>query len=387
MKLSKLFLIFSALVLALAVSSKAHAFKILSALTEGCHEKMTLGMFGQLSPGGFRGDDLPSLAPLLTRLKARAETDGIPQDEASRGLRREIANRYGWGAMSEAELYIFSSILAGVRSPDTNGHSIVDFSQIRGSHIRDDDQNAHFLRRKDDDGHTGDLNVINATKTRLLGQTASVLAGWAGTASLNRTERWTFAFYGESDVTVFSPAFDLGLIVHALQDSYAHALRDETDMKIIAVENYIDLVLAKYEEVRDGPGHSERLDQCNEHDTFDAGRIETARALEAIDAQLAAGTQDTTATATVFDDIFSYRAGCTFANRYCDSLWYRKATEQISEPYEVGCGLLKRRSDKNGSGGGAALFEPFLLRHFLVLLLLASLPILTALGLRRTWRN
>jgi hypothetical protein len=388
------------LVISLANAAEANAFKILSALTEGCHENITLAALGQPT-NGFNGDSLPSVAPMFARFVARAELEGIPQDEASRGLRRETARRYGWGNMSEAAQFVLSSFIAGVRAPDTGGYSIVDLSQIRGSHIRDDQQTAHFLRRQNDDFAAGDLSAIQDAKSRLSDLSSQVLNTWASSNSAQRRERWTFAFYGEKDVTVFSPAYDMGLIAHAIEDSYAHALRDENDLKIIAVENYLDLVRDRYDGTRDGPGHSERLDQCNVHDSFDLPRIDAARkstatVFNALDAAMATNGTDVTGVNSAFDTTFAYKAGCDVSNQYCDGLWYRKAKEEISEPYEVGCGLVAPVAHHNGDSGptgpgsiSADLLETrisisaSLLRNAMVFFMLVLLPVGFALRLRR----
>lgn len=369
-------------------TNQAHAFKILSALTDPCHEKITLGALGH-ERGGFLGDGLPSTAAMIARMSAKAEADGIPTDEASRGLRREIARRFGIGNLSEAEQYVISSFLAGVRAPDTGGYSIVDFSQIRGSHIRDDEQSAHFLRRKGDDGTPGDTAVIQETTNRLANLATQALTSWNTPGAHSVVARWTFAFYGERDVTVFAPAYYMGLIAHGVQDSYAHALRDENDFKVIAVSNYLDVVMDGYSNGRDGPGHSERLDQCNENDAFDLPRIDaarrdSARAFDTLDQQMAANGSDTTAFVSTLQSVFDYKSGCTADNEYCGGLWYKKAKEEISEPYEVGCGLVKSHShdDHHHPMGNFTTS----LSKTTVLFCLFAMPLLIALIQRRIRR-
>ncbi|CAN5661541.1 hypothetical protein BH10BDE1_BH10BDE1_27410 [soil metagenome] len=398
--LSQVSACFASLLLTIGLVPSAHAFKILSALTDGCHENITLGALGQTT-AGFNGDGLPSVAPMLARMVARVESEGVPQDDASRGLRRETARRYGWGNLSEAMQFVLSSFIAGVRAPDTGGYSIVDFSQIRGSHIRDDQQPAHFLRRKEDNNAAGDVSAIQDGVTRIQNLGALVLSTWSSSGRAQRNERWTFAFYGEKDVTIFAPAFDMGLMAHAIEDSYAHALRDENDLKIIAVENYMDLVMNQYDGTRDGPGHSERLDQCNVHDSFDLPRIDvarksTAKTFLALDAQMALNGTDLTAVTAVFDDIFAYKAGCDLSNQYCHGLWYQKAKEEISEPYEIGCGLMapiSHHHDHDGSSTGPGSLttdvlntrvsiSASLLRNAMVFFMLVLLPLGVALRLR-----
>lgn len=383
----------AALVSNFVLPSDAQAFKIVSALTDGCHENITMGSLGKSSPA-FNGDGTPSTASLLARFVQRVTTEGIPQDEASRGLRRENANRYGWGGYTEAEQYILASFLAGVRAPDTGGYSIVDFSQIRGSHIRDDEQSAHFLRRKDSDGTQGDIAVIQETTTRLATLANAALTQWATGGTAETRVRWTFAFYGERDVSVFGPAYNLGLIAHAVQDSYAHALRDENDLRVIAIANYLEVILDGFSDDRDGPGHSERLDQCNVNDSFDAPRInearrQTARVFEVLDQQMASNGVDTSAFSAALAAVFDYKPGCNGANRYCNGLWYQKSLEDVSKPYEVGCGLARPASHHDhhhGSGGGGKMTTSLSV-NAMVFFLLIGLPILTALGLRRRSRS
>lgn len=337
-------------------SRPAFSFQILSALTDACHEKMTLGVLGY-GPASFRESDPSPLAAFYSRMVAKASAVGVPADRASEGMVREMENRFQWSGLSQAQKFVLASFVAGVRSPDTNGFSIVDINHLRGLHIRNQEQSAHILRRSDQDGGGADLEAIEEARARILNLVRAAQTSWNGDASLYRDERWTFAFYGEHTVRVMAAAYDLGVALHVLQDAYAHVIRDD-QFRVLAISNFVEAVIGEHDEASDGPAHSERMDRCAvETDDFDRMRVDEAREraiqfLNAVDSTFQAESYDETGVAATLDPIFTYQPGCHSGNAYCGSVWYQKAREKFTGPFSVSCGLMRSVDDDGPWGDG-----------------------------------
>lgn len=359
----------------LFLSTPSWAFQILAATTQPCHERMLLGVFGQ-GPGGFIGNGTPSVQTLLNLFVQRVEQLGVPQDRGTQGLMREMNKRFLWDGRSEAEIFVFSSFVAGVRNPDTRGFSIVDINQVRSIHVRDDDQDAHTLRQSKDDEPNGSSQAINDTVTRLYKNFTAAQQAWASNGFTK--QRWTFAFYGEQEVNVFGPAYQLGLIAHAIQDSYAHAVRDD-NLKIVTVLNYVDLMLGAHRKERDGLGHSDRMDRCDaEGSSFDQLRINEARVrvaevFNAAENILANNLSDISSLQTIVGQIYDFRSGCDISNDFCGSSWYAYATSEVTKPLLSGCGLVIPKDFSQMGRGSPQASTVFLL---------LVMPLLMALVLR-----
>lgn len=339
----------------LLFASRSYGFHIHSFRSDPCHEKMVLGTFDR-QPFPFSASDDPTLENLISEFVRRVE-GRVPSDAATQGMIREISNFYGLRDLSLEERYVLSSLVAGTRSPDTDGFSIVDFNEVRHIHIQDENQGSHALRRSTMEEPSGSIESIREAQGKIIELTRSVLTQWQGEGELTRAERWTFPFYGEKSVLVFGPAYDIGVLSHVIQDSYAHAYRDE-QMRILTIANYVDVMHENHHEERDGPPHSDRLDRCEVYsDDFDRARVQaavraTARYLEALSNRLASRAEldnPPDNPQVILNDIFEYRPGCSHENQYCGSIWAEKAAEDFTKPFSLAaCGSLL--SKKQGPG-------------------------------------
>ncbi len=343
----------------LLITSHAHAFQILSTVTNSCHESMTLGLVG----AGSQEFRQPAPSVLLSRFVATVRQIGVPQDRATQALIKEMDARFNWAGLDDATRYVLASLVAGARMPDTHGFSVIDIDHVRDNHLTDSAQATHMLRNRTDDLSDGNQQAITRTRAQLSSFVTTVLSQYANSQFLTQ-QTWAFPFYGEVSVQLFGPAFFLGQVSHSIEDSYAHTIRD-SNFNILAISNYIEAMEDDIDEDRDGPPHSDRLDQCNMADAFDKMRIDEAqrqllRVYNQFDSTIAANSQDPAAVESILDDVFIYQAGCVNSNNYCGSEWIAKAREEVSKPYKLGfnCGLVKDFRGPRGPGGFGLLLLP-----------------------------
>ena len=129
----------------LGLAAPAQAYTIGTGFTEGCHERITARAFDEI----------------LGLLQAPVE---LPEEDdwkrvggfavRSAGIDRE--------SLTETEFYILHSLLAGVRSPDTDGHSVLNLDRARALHTDPAPigQYAHALRASEDDYQEGNRAAV-----------------------------------------------------------------------------------------------------------------------------------------------------------------------------------------------------------------------------------
>jgi hypothetical protein len=335
-------LVASALVVVWALPLSADAFYILSPKTEACHEHIMLGSL-QATQAPF-GDSSISTAALLAHFVARAEDRSEIFEQGTRAFTDEISERFGLDDRSRAEQFILASFVAGVRHPDTDGLSVVKFNETRSLHLQDRNQPKHALRKSAHDHEAGDADSWRSADGPLV------------------AERWSFSFYGAVEVWIFGPAFQLGQASHVVQDAFAHALRDD-HLRITAMGNFVDALQKGYSEPRDGPAHSDRLDECDvENSVFDEMRVVEARdATATLLAATAAIFEGDGGPGALEDEIqkrvdpaldraFAHRPGCSYDNDYCGSDWAPIADSDPTEPYELTfCSAESKKSRTSAS--------------------------------------
>ncbi|MGK0360203.1 MAG: hypothetical protein ACI9U2_002516 [Bradymonadia bacterium] len=324
----------SGLVLGSLLAPSAHAFQILTAASSPCHERLTAGGFG-LQPAPFG-----TVAGLrvFDALLARAETAALPTDKATRSFIKDVGDTYGVAVDTPLEQWVVASIIAGAREPDTRGFAVVSFNELRTTHIKDDLQAPHSLRRANHDGEEGNESAIVAAREPLTQRLQEAHESfWSADPRLKT--RWTFAFYGEVNVRVFEPAFRMGQMAHTLQDAFTHTLRNE-DLEIVTVLNFVDASLGRLDEPVDGLNHSDRLDNCDTSNAFDRERIEAARdatasMMLAVSDVLAMQTLDAGPLDAVLDVSYAYAPGCTVDNEYCGTAWLAPARTALTGPVDI----------------------------------------------------
>lgn len=337
----------------LLVAGSAHGFQILTAASTPCHERLTLGGFG------LRGGAFSSTAAdraVFDALVARARAHGIPKDKVTRSFVRDVEDTYTFDVADGDEAWVAASIIAGAREPDTRGFAVVAFNELRTTHIGDEFQAPHSLRRASHDGEAGNAGAIADARAHLQAKLEDAHAiFWSDDPILR--ERWTFAFYGETRVRVFGPAFRLGQMAHTLQDGFTHTLRN-ADLEIVSVLNFVDASLGRIREARDGLNHSDRLDRCDTDNEFDIERINGARdatisMLAAASGVFAQQSFNPAPLDAVLDVAYAYAPGCTVENDYCDTHWLAPARSQLTGPVDLS--VCAARPGRDGGSWWALL--------------------------------
>jgi hypothetical protein len=344
----------------------ARAYTLASGFSESCHERITLAAFGVLL------DELDTSHVIL------------PASDLWRKVAAELApaivgtTGQSTASLSDAQKFILFSAVIGVRSPDTEGHSVSNLDALRRAQIDPDptSQHLHCLRATADDGFAGDLNVLRGAKTlvRQMLTEAATVAQQASPAR-NRTVPFYLDFYGQIQVEVDGAAYLSGRAMHVLQDSFSHTLRTGDGRTVNSVLNYIDGISWHLEESRDGMGHSDSLDDCHRQDL--APMVERAAAVSSAAARAVvalARNQDGTLldkglgrcpageTVPASCDWLEYLPACEAAlgsgdasaaqaqccspaNGYCASPFLKIAQEKVTKPYIqtlFGCAVARR---------------------------------------------
>lgn len=300
----------------------AHAYSLQSGLTTTCHERITLTAFLTATATLEPGVAIP-----------------LPTSEAWRTLAQRIKERLPDSiALKDDPVFqlLMLSTLLGVRSPDTEGHSVSNLNSLRRIHAdpSDEGQYAHALRGIGDDGPEGDAAAVEGTRRVIQG-----LIVQARDHALRPPAEQIIVvpvsldFYGIVDVEVWAPAYYLGRAMHAMQDSFSHTLRSPDFAQVVSVFNYVEAISGELKEGRDGLAHSDKMDSCGSDTAPLVAQAEVASAalLEAAVAAFIA--QDDAPIVAMLDEWLTYAGGCTLENGYCDSDWLSVARKDATGPY------------------------------------------------------
>lgn len=309
---------------ALAPAASVHAFSIGSGVSDGCHERISAHAFDRF---------LAELAP---------NDHEVHLDRRWRRLVRLVAAAAGTPEMSDTQAFVLTSLIVGVRSPDTHGHSISEIQSLRAIHADPvpAGQYAHSLRAIEDDHSEGNAEAIAGTRRIIReGLAVAVASHNADPDQKMGTAQVYFDFYGVVDVPVFLPAYYFGRVAHTVQDSFAHALRDDaSDLRqIVHVLNYVEAISDDYFERRDGVSHSNGMDSCGEDM---APRVEgaTQATLELLNVLVAMhDNPDAAPLDAFFERWFILRPGCHVGNEMCGNpRWLEAARQGPTGPYLFG---------------------------------------------------
>jgi hypothetical protein len=340
-------LVCATLTVALLTTRSSRAYTIKTAVSPGCHEDITASAF----------QDFLLEAP-VTGLE-------LPQDKTWRRLARFILEfaQSDTSTWNDAQRFMFVSLIIGVRSPDTAGHSISNLDNLRQLHgdPRPEGQYAHGLRAIEDDHAAGNAAAVQGTRALIRDLVLTATDHWARPADEQIIHgRFYLDFYGPISVDVWAPLYYLGRAAHALQDTFSHSIRSDEDnlRKIVHVLNFVDAIARQFNENRDGLAHSESMDECTRPGAGDAVNA----AVEAtIDLFYAARAQfegsDPEAVETVLDKWVILKEGCSKANDFCNNRrWLDLVREEQTEPFVeaiFGC----RSTGRSGGGTGAVLLS------------------------------
>ncbi len=302
----------------------AEAFTIGSGLSNGCHEQISTEAFGRY---------LSELAPGNRRVRLGRRW---------RRFVRKVAEGMGHSEMNDTQAFVLTSLLVGVRSPDTHGHSISEIQSLRAIHADPNPmgQYAHSLRGVEDDYDEGNRAAVAGMRRTIREGVAAVLSAADDSAAdqLGTAEIY-FDFYGVVDVPVYLPAYHFGRVAHTVQDSFAHAIRDEaSDLRqIVHVLNYVDAISDDYFERRDGVSHSDGMDSCTD-DMRPRVEGATRATLELLEVLVTMhGDPDPAPLDAFLERWFTFRPGCYVPNDMCGNAhWLEVARDGPTGPYLFG---------------------------------------------------
>lgn len=282
----------------------ARAFTISSAVSPGCHERISAEAF----------------ALFLEQTEPPKRAVSLPPKWAR--VAYGLADKMGVEATTDVEAFVLLSLIVGVRSPDTGGHSVANITQLRSLHADPDPdgQYLHALRAPDDDGPEGNATAIAGTRRAIERTLQLALDAFRAPVEERFGEAIMYVdFYGEVPVPVWWPAYYLGRAAHTVQDGFGHMLRDRATglHEIVYVLNYVDAITLSYREARDGLPHSGGMDSCA-GETKDAVTGATQATRELLNVMTAAVRQNRDPSLSEFlDRWFVLHPGCTVENEMC----------------------------------------------------------------------
>lgn len=305
------------------VARTAHGYNYASPFADGCHERLSVEALSAVREGS-------NIArPLATSHRDRAWIDDLPLDLP--GEARDL------GA---------ATLVAGVRDNDLKGASSLGAGDLAQVHGDPNSQREHCLRRPEHDEPTGTQRALDDCREYILERfELAVRDGFDDAGEVDPDASTPLEidldFAGPVRVPVPTAYLELGHALHALQDSFSHAIRSDDGLRVRALFNWIDYVHDHVEPARDGPVHRGPLDECTGLDAVRRTRLR--RASEASRALLRAaflaerGPDEKIAKARgVLDRYMSFESGCDAANRYCDAPELRYSTSD----FECGVALV-----------------------------------------------
>ena len=284
--------------------AQASAWQIEDPIHKNCHERITQAA---LSAVGYVYEPPP-----------------LEGNDA--GLREHVefeASRY------DANIFALSLII-GVRNADTHGGPDFSFGNNANAANADDDQRAHCLRSKSQDGPAGDAAAVADCRGWIEALYWQALASLDAGGHVSADDRGEVTVATEFQGPVSYPVSQLyyfaGRAMHAVQDSFTHSFRSADGHRLRHVFNWSEQVSCTLDEARDGHGHETLLDHCEDGDPSEAERFElaTQASTELLAALTTPGPRAERAQriSDFLESWMTYEPGCTLENDYCQSPAY-----------------------------------------------------------------
>lgn len=292
---------FALVALGALCATPARAWQIEDPLHDSCHERLSQTA---LTRTGYVQEP-PALSHDDARLRDNLEFDASPYD---------------------ANIYALSLVL-GVRNADTHGGPDFSFGNNAAAANAPDDQAAHCLRGKSQDGPEGDAAAVADCRSWIEGLYWQALGGLDEDGNVPADVRTDAKVATEFQGSVSYPLsrfyYFAGHALHAVQDSFTHSFRSPDGRRIRHVFNWSDQVSCTLEEARDGHGHETVLDNCKDGDPTQAERFALAAdaSTDLLTAMTEPGSHADRAEriAAFLDNWMTYEPDCTLNNGYCDS--------------------------------------------------------------------
>src|SRR6266496_1463641 len=305
---------------AVGASRGARAYTIASAVSSGCHERITGDALRAVR------QELAAAAPLAADRNEQALIDDVefpvPADLSDLGA---------------------ATLLIGVRDNDLKGRQSNDVSALALVHGDPQLQREHCLRSSDDDEPDGSARAIESCRAFILERIADALAGLDASGNPEPANRTTLPVYlalrHRVDASLPTYYVRIGQAIHALEDSFTHAYRTADGSQISVILNWVDRANGTLVPATDGPPHASELDRCDDGDDLRRQRrlLATEAATEILRVTLDPGSdggQKMTAATAIVDNFLGYAPGCTFENDWCD------APERKYGNGSIGCSVV-----------------------------------------------
>jgi MYXO-CTERM domain-containing protein len=313
----------------------AHAYTISSAITAGCHEKITTEALRAVRL------ELATAAPLPADRNERALIDDLEFTPAS-----DMTDLGG------------ATLLVGARDNDLKGRDSMALSQLALVHGDPAAQREHCLRNSHEKEPDGSKTAVDDCRAFIRERIGQALAGLDATSTPDLTQRTSLPLYlslrHSVDASLPTYYVRIGQAIHAIEDSFTHTYRTPDSMQITVVADWVDEANGNLVEATDGPPHSSELDRCDDPDDLRQRRRELAT--EAATAVLRTtldpnqtNDQKMAAVEVILDTYLSYSSGCTFDNNWC------QAAERQYGNSQFGCSMGGPGSPTSGWGWAVML--------------------------------
>jgi hypothetical protein len=326
-----------------ATATNASAYSYESAVSAGCHERITMGALRTLRT---QVTNAPAVTPDSNDLSLITDVPFSLDDDM-----KDLAS---------------ASLVIGVRDNDLHGRGPTDVSQLAAIHGNPDNQKEHCLRAVEDDEPGGSERALETCKAFIRGKLVEALDGLDpnGVPDPNHKVDIDVSLSLRGGVTASLPLFwvRMGQAVHTLQDGFTHSFRSPDRMKVRTVLNWIEYVNNDETESRDGPVHRNGLDQCDGLDPLRAQNIGVASqaSLELMHAMLDPGARETKLARVdaTLAKYLSFEPGCTADNGWCDA-----PERQYQIAAGCGCSMLGRSPGGLAAGAVCVLGIALLARR------------------------
>jgi hypothetical protein len=283
----------------------ADAYTISSAITAGCHEKITTDALRAVRL------ELASAAPLPADRNERALIDDLEFTPAG-----DMTDLGG------------ATLLVGVRDNDLKGRDSMALSQLALVHGDPSAQREHCLRNSHEKEPGGSATAVLDCRAFIRERITQALVGLDAAGTPDLAQRTSLPLYLSlrHSVDALLPTYyvRIGQAIHAIEDSFTHTYRTPDSMQITVVMDWVDEANGNLVEATDGPPHSSELDRCDDPDDLRQRRRELAT--EAATAVLRTtldpnqtNDQKMAAVEVILDKYLSYSPGCTFDNNWCQA--------------------------------------------------------------------
>lgn len=284
---------------------QAHAYSIHSAVSDGCHEQIT-----------------------MDALRLLREHHGTEASFSPNRDERALINDAPYSVDSDMDDLGAVALVLSNRHVDLGDSEPDELDQVALLHSNPANQSEHCLRRPGDNGTEGVQDALDACRDTILSRVENAIETLDSSGEIDTDARKDLDVFLEfrGAVEASLPAFyvEMGQALHTLQDAFSHHLRGDTHETVSTVLNYADFAEGSLDEERDGPPHSSYMDECVDLDDLRSDRISMAKnatyeLLEAVLHTEGDSADKMRAAEEIVDGYLTLEEGCTYENDWCEA--------------------------------------------------------------------